>query len=99
LRKLFCHRKKKRIITRWRKVYTDINNWCPSSDIFRKKEDLLAGRVVRIEKIKYVYKITLAGKPQRMKPLQRVDVEARTIFEGIFIETACVYVRVHVVGA
>ena len=59
----------------------------------------MAGHVVRIEKIKYVYKITLAGKPQRMEPLESVDVEDRTIFEGIFIETACVYVRVHVVGA
>jgi hypothetical protein len=46
---------------RWRKVHTEINNLCPSSGIIGCKEDLMAGHVVRIEKIKYLYNITLAG--------------------------------------
>ena len=62
----------------------------PSSDIFRYDEDLLEGHVVRIEKIKYFYTLTLAGKYQRVMPLEIVNVELRTIFEGVCL---CVCVR------
>jgi hypothetical protein len=56
---------------------------CPS-DIFREEEDFMEGHV-RIEKIKYFYIITLAGKYQRVKPLDIVDVEHRTIFKGVCV--------------
>jgi hypothetical protein len=54
-----------------------------SSDIFRGEEDLMEGHVVGIEKIKYFYTISLAGKYQRVKPLEIVDVEHRTILAGV----------------
>jgi hypothetical protein len=53
----------------------------------------MEGHVVRIEKIKYLYTKTLAGKYQRIKPLEIVDVEHRTIFEGVCV-CVCVCARV-----
>jgi hypothetical protein len=53
----------------------------------------MEGRVVCIEKIKHLYTIALAGKYQRMKPLAIVDVEHRTIFQGVRVRV-CVCVCV-----
>ena len=53
----------------------------------------MEGHVARIEKIKYFYTVTLAGKYQRVKSLDIVDVEHRTLFESVCV-CACVCVCV-----
>jgi hypothetical protein len=54
----------------------------------------LEGHVVRIAKTKYFYTIILAGKYQRVKPLDIVDVEHRTTLKGVCVRArACVRER------
>jgi len=54
----------------------------------------MEGHVVHTEKIKYFYTIILAVKYHRVKPLEIIDVEHRTIFEGVCV-CVCVCVCVH----
>jgi len=61
-----------------------------------EEEDLMEGHVARIEKIKYFYTVTSAGKYQILTPLEIVDVEHRIVFEGVFV---CACARAHGMGA
>ena len=55
---------------------------------------------IRIEEIKYFYTTTLAGNYKRVKPLETVDVEHRTVFKDVCVcVCVCARARAHTVGA